>query len=159
MEVYSKKDFILPKKEFDSGCCFALHELEKSFKSCFCLEFRLTGVSNLTWQRRSPEPLYLIAGMPLPRSLKSFEVWVPEGILILSLPSKVGTSIESPFKWQNITYTTEGISTFVNCVRLGRGQENNPQRCRGAQGLARTNYDYNVIILSYLIMEKALHWP
>ena len=56
----------------------------------------MTGVSTLTWQSRSPEPLCLIAGMPFPRSLNNFEVWVPAGTLILSFPFKVGTSIEPP---------------------------------------------------------------
>jgi len=56
----------------------------------------LTGVSTLTWHSKSPEPLCLIAGMPLPLNLKSLEVCVPAGTLIFSLPLSVGTSIDPP---------------------------------------------------------------
>ena len=54
------------------------------------------GVSIFTWQSKSPDPLCLIAGIPLPRSLNNLEDCVPEGTLILSLPCNVGTSIEPP---------------------------------------------------------------
>ena len=74
-----------------------LHKsLKTLFNNFFCLEFKLMGVSIFTWQSKSPDPLCLIAGIPLPRSLNNLEDCVPAGTLILSLPCKVGTSIEPP---------------------------------------------------------------
>ena len=107
-QVYSKNDFILPKNESDSGWCFASHELENSFKSFFCFEFKLTGVSTLTWQSRSPEPLCLIAGMPFlgdldenmrAQRLETPRVKVPKGSVALTEQFANIYTFESPGGW------------------------------------------------------------